>query len=383
MENNSIAKAFLHILYQIVYILFIVPYHCWCNALKRLAAQRENKALKVTEIKSPWPMFTFLKRWFIDFFFDMLTALSWIIGILLAILSGTIGIAVLAYFAPSLLSWLRDLFVLLIKPFKKFLSWCSKPAQHLDIAANGALSNLNNLKKAAMQPAPIAEPVVAQPVVAQPEEEVIEEIEETEEETTSNFKLKPAYLIGAGAIAALAILAIVLLNKKDEPAVQYSEPVTEEVSAFVEEPVVEEPSMPTTYEFPSYEGYSIGEEMANLVTPDGFAGTMDGMTLQQQFEGWNTTSGGGLKQAKAEDNGYNYQFFFNPDGQLSGIALSHYCDDPWEECQTIDEKLGTDDSNRMVTLSNGSQVSPGYTGDKVYIFYFYPCAPDPNPAPRR
>ncbi|MBR5118603.1 MAG: hypothetical protein IK100_08170 [Muribaculaceae bacterium] len=142
--------------------------------------------------------------------------------------------------------------------------------------------------------------------------------------------------------------------------------------------------MPDSYSFPYYEGYSIGEEMANLVTDDGFAGTMDGMTLQDQFEGWQATSMGRLKQVKAEDEGYLYQFFFNRnDGRLSGIALSHYVDEPWYECQTIDEQLGTSDDEPMITLPNGAMVSPGYTGGKVYIYYFYPCAPDPNPAPRR
>ncbi len=389
MDENNIGKAFLHILYQIVYVLFIVPYHIWCKALQRLAAQRENKALKFSEINSPWPMLTFLKRWFIDFLFDMLIAIAWIVGIYLFFKIGHFDafkyafwralkeaslFLMAVYFSPAVISWLRDLFILALKPIKKFFSWLSKPAQHLDLTIDGVITG----RKATPPPAPIAEPVVVQPI----EEEVHEEEEEVE---SSGFKLKPAYLIGAGIIAALAILAIVLLGKKGDSSDQVYTPVTEEVSASapVEEPVIEEPTMPDTYEFPSYEGYSIGEEMANLVTPDGFAGTMDGMTLQQQFEGWRTTSGGGLKQAKAEDNGYNYQFFFNPDGQLSGIALSHYADSPWSECQTIDEKLGTSDSDRMVTLSNGSKVSPGYTGSKVYIFYFYPCAPDPNPAPRR
>lgn len=390
MDENNIGKAFLHILYQIVYVLFIVPYHIWCKALQRLAAQRENKALKFSEINSPWPMLTFLKRWFIDFLFDMLIAIIWIVGIYLFFklkiyksfdykfsegLKYTLLYFYGTYFSVVAISWLRDLFILALKPLKKFFSWLSKPAQHLDITIDG---EIGFRKQPTPPPAPIAEPVVESET---DEEDVVV----VDEETPSNFKLKPVYLLGAAAVALLAILAIVLLGKKGDSSDQVYTPVTEEISASapVEEPVIEEPSMPDIYEFPSYEGYSIGEEMANLVTPDGFAGTMDGMTLQQQFNGWRTTSGGGLKQAKAEDNGYNYQFFFNPDGQLSGIALSHYADSPWSECQTIDERLGTSDSNRMTTLPNGSQVSPGYTGNKVYIFYFYPCAPDPNPAPRR
>lgn len=390
MDENNIGKAFLHILYQIVYVLFIVPYHIWCKALQRLAAQRENKALKFSEINSPWPMLTFLKRWFIDFLFDMLIAIIWIVGIYLFFklkiyksfdykfsegLKYTLLYFYGTYFSVVAISWLRDLFILALKPLKKFFSWLSKPAQHLDITID---SEIGFRKQPTPPPAPIAEPVVESET---DEEDVVV----VDEETPSNFKLKPVYLLGAAAVALLAILAIVLLGKKGDSGNQEYTPVTEQLSdsAPVEEPAIEEPSMPDIYQFPSYQGYSIGEEMANLVTPDGFAGTMDGMTLQQQFNGWRTTSGGGLKQAKAEDNGYNYQFFFNPDGQLSGIALSHYADSPWSECQTIDERLGTSDSNRMTTLPNGSQVSPGYTGNKVYIFYFYPCAPDPNPAPRR
>lgn len=142
------------------------------------------------------------------------------------------------------------------------------------------------------------------------------------------------------------------------------------------------PAIPERYEFPYYEGNSIGEEMANLISEDGFAGTVDGMSLQQ-FQGWHVSRTSNLLQAKRDDNGYLYQFFFNLDGQLSGIALSHYADNPWYECETIDQAVGTSDSERMITMPNGALVSPGYTRDKVYIYYFYQCAPDPNPAPRR
>ena len=122
MDENNIGKAFLHILYQFVYVLFIVPYHIWCKAIQRLAAQRENKALKVTEIKSQWPMFTFLKRWCIDFFFDMLIALAWIVGIYLFFKIGhfdafkyafgpalkeAASFLMLVYISPAAISWIR------------------------------------------------------------------------------------------------------------------------------------------------------------------------------------------------------------------------------------------------------------------------------------
>ena len=140
MDSQTIITAFTHILYQIVYFLFILPFDTWMSAIKRLAAQRENKALKVTEIKSQWPMFTFLKRWCIDFFFDMLIALGWIIGVLLILAAKPDGVGeyillILAVYwgVPVVVHIVRDFFVLMLKPFSKFLGWLNKPAQHLDI----------------------------------------------------------------------------------------------------------------------------------------------------------------------------------------------------------------------------------------------------------
>ena len=373
MDNNTIGKALLHILYQIVYVLFVVPYHIWCKAINRLVAQRENNSLKFTAIKSPWPMFTFLKRWLIDFGFDMLIAIIWFVGIYLYFkydaykafkydfwegLKYSFYYFYGAYFGVVGISWLRDLFILALKPLAKFFSWLKKPAQHLDITINRA----------------------------EPEAPVEEFVDEPIEE-------EPANLNQVYAIAGLAVIAAVLgllsshnfkstfssdsvsIEKVSE-SVSVSEP-SEAVSAPA--PEAAEPVMPDTYTYPSYNGYSIGEEMANLISDDGFAGTMDGMTLHEQFRDWRATSMGRLRQAKGSDEGYNYQFFFNSDdGRLSGIALSHYVDDPWAECQTIDERLGTSDSNRMVTMPNGAMVSPGYTGGKVYIYYFYSCAPSPR-----
>ncbi|MBP5688583.1 MAG: hypothetical protein J6X22_08100 [Muribaculaceae bacterium] len=377
MDNNTIGKAFLHILYQIVYVLFILPYGIWCKAIKRLAAQRENKSLKFSEINSQWPMFTFLKRWFIDFLFDLFIAIIWFVGIYLYFkyegyksfkfdfgdgLKMTLYYLYGAYFSVAIISWLRDLFILGLKPLAKFFSWLKKPAQHLDITINRF----------------------------EPEAPVEEFIEEPIEEEPA--KLNHVYVI-AGLAVISAILGLLSSSNfksafsRDSISIESVSESVSEISEEVPAPVEAEPEapvMPDTYLYPAYNGNSIGEEMANLVTDDGFAGTMDGMTLQEQFEGWHASSMGRLKQAKGEDNGYLYQFFFNrDDGRLSGIALSHYVDEPWYECQTIDERLGTSDSNRMVTMPNGAMVSPGYTGGKVYIYYFYPCAPDPNPAPRR
>ena len=151
MDSQTIITAFTHILYQIVYYVFILPFEVWSKAIKRLAAQRENKSLKFVEIKSQWPMFTFLKRWLIDFLFDALIAIIWIIllhnffkrfdffvSIPFKDRFGTgmksLFFSLLAiYTAPVSIHLLRDLFILLLKPITKLLGWLNKPAQHLDI----------------------------------------------------------------------------------------------------------------------------------------------------------------------------------------------------------------------------------------------------------
>ncbi len=151
MDGQTIITAFTHILYQIVYYVFILPFEVWSKAIKRLAAQRENKSLKFVEIKSQWPMFTFLKRWLIDFLFDALIAIIWIIllynffkrfdffvSIPFKDSFGTgmksLFFSLLAiYTAPVGIHLIRDLFILLLKPITKLLGWLNKPAQHLDI----------------------------------------------------------------------------------------------------------------------------------------------------------------------------------------------------------------------------------------------------------
>lgn len=147
MESQSISSAVIHILHQLVYFLFVMPYHLWCNAINRLATQRENESLKITEIKSQWPMFTFLKRWFIDFLFDMFIAIVWIAAIIFFFITepweagffAIITFLYISYFSVVLISCVRDLFILLLKPFSKFLNWLSKPAQHLDLTIDKEL----------------------------------------------------------------------------------------------------------------------------------------------------------------------------------------------------------------------------------------------------
>lgn len=147
--KSLFGPALIHSLHTIVYFLFIVPFDAFVNAVERLAKQRENKALKLSEIKTPWPFFSFMKRVFLDFGVDFLTLLSYILAPLLAlvaliwgiatktnfflILGAMIGVVIACYYAPLFFAWLRDCIVMMILPFKKFLSWCYKPAQYFDL----------------------------------------------------------------------------------------------------------------------------------------------------------------------------------------------------------------------------------------------------------
>ena len=151
MDSQTVISAFTHILYQLIYYVFILPFEVWSKAIKRLAAQRENKALKFSEIKSQWPMFTFLKRWCIDFLFDMLIAIAWILALYCIIdnfdffvkfpfkdsfgtgMKSLFTVLYLGYSSVIVIHLLRDLFILLLKPISKFLGWLNKPAQHLDL----------------------------------------------------------------------------------------------------------------------------------------------------------------------------------------------------------------------------------------------------------
>ena len=146
MNENKLPKqivsALTHFLYNFfVYFIFIVPFDLWKKATIRLANQKENGALNISKIKSPWPFLSFLKTFILDFLIDgvifMLYVLGLFIGIAAWVQSGSffsfIATIAVLYFSPIILSVLRDYLQLLVLPFKKFLSWASKPAQYMDL----------------------------------------------------------------------------------------------------------------------------------------------------------------------------------------------------------------------------------------------------------
>jgi len=140
--QNQIISALVHFLYNFfIYYTFILPFDLWKKATIRLAEQKEKGSINISKISGPWPFLSFLKIFILEFLIDgiifILYILAPIIGIVAWIQSGEILSFFLSiigiYFTPFYLSLTRDLLQLLILPFRKFLSWASKPAQYMDL----------------------------------------------------------------------------------------------------------------------------------------------------------------------------------------------------------------------------------------------------------
>jgi hypothetical protein len=140
--KDQIVSALIHFLYNfVVYFIFIVPFDLWKKATIRLANQKDKGGLNISKITSLWPFLSFLKAFILDFLIDGIIFILYVLGLLIGIgawitsgeISSFFGVIVGVYFSPIVLSLLRDLLQLLTLPFKKFLSWVSKPAQYMDL----------------------------------------------------------------------------------------------------------------------------------------------------------------------------------------------------------------------------------------------------------
>lgn len=138
--QQIIIDALIHAIKEIIIFFFVTPYRLWIKACEKLAAQKKNKTLNLSEINSLWPFFTFLKRFNFDFFFDACIVLAYPFGVVFAIISlfsfgmrEFIVLLVAYYYAPLWIAWFRDLCQVLLIPFRKFLNWGSKPAQYMDL----------------------------------------------------------------------------------------------------------------------------------------------------------------------------------------------------------------------------------------------------------
>ena len=140
--TDQIVSALIHFLYNFfVYFILIVPFDLWKKATIRLANQKDKGGLNISKITSLWPFLSFLKAFILDFLIDGIIFILYVLGLLIGIgawitsgeISSFFGVIVGVYFSPIGLSLLRDLLQLLTLPFKKFLSWASKPAQYMDL----------------------------------------------------------------------------------------------------------------------------------------------------------------------------------------------------------------------------------------------------------
>ena len=147
MENQKsfkdhIVNSLLHFLYYFfVYFIFIVPFSLWQKATIQLSEQREKGTLNISNITSLWPFLSFLKAFFLEFLIDGFIFIGYFVGLIFALYAfietgefmDFVSVLAGTYFSPILLSLTRDLLQLLILPFRKFLSWASKPAQYMDL----------------------------------------------------------------------------------------------------------------------------------------------------------------------------------------------------------------------------------------------------------
>lgn len=148
--KTSLVPALIHALYSLFYLVCVLPFMLWAKAVERLAVQRQSGALQVTNINSPWPFLSFIKRLLFEFLFDLVAFLSYFVGIVLAIktfiqmirsdwftfgdaFKAFLGVLVITYFVPVIVSLTRDFFQILLLPIRKFISWARKPAQYLDL----------------------------------------------------------------------------------------------------------------------------------------------------------------------------------------------------------------------------------------------------------
>lgn len=135
----AIVSAFAYFFSMLAFILFVCPFAFWKGAVYRLQKECKNKSLKTFVHTSRWPFLSFLRKIFFEFFIDGMIFISYFVGIIFAFVAMTeefsmfLLVLVATYYSPLCLSWVRDLLVLMLLPFQKFLSWVSKPAQQIDV----------------------------------------------------------------------------------------------------------------------------------------------------------------------------------------------------------------------------------------------------------
>lgn len=142
--GQLIVNGLVQFFYMVAYILFLCPFGFWKNACIKLNEARKNKSWDLGNSKSRWPYLSFLKAILFNFIFDGLIFISYFVGVISAIVAliegagfgGFFMALVGAYYTPMIISPIRDFVYILILPFVKFIKWCSRPPQYLEIDMN-------------------------------------------------------------------------------------------------------------------------------------------------------------------------------------------------------------------------------------------------------
>ena len=155
MFPNNFGKMFvdalLHVLVTIGRV-FILPIKVWVKSTTNLVAQKGTDTFDINAIQTRWPYFTWCKRWLIDFGFDACIFLSYIVGVLVAVVSffynlfsyleyagfegvlaEFISMIFVVYLLPLIWACVRDSIAFLLLPINKFIDWLKKPAQYCEI----------------------------------------------------------------------------------------------------------------------------------------------------------------------------------------------------------------------------------------------------------
>lgn len=159
MIPQNFLKQLLDALMQVLLALLkivLLPFNLWIKAISNLAEQRDKGLLDLNKITGLWPLFTFLKRVFLDFVLDAIAFLSYPIGIFSAFVGFVVSLAtashyvsvgqmmldaiavftailISTYFTPVITIFINNLTQFLLLPIRKLIDWCKKPAQQLDI----------------------------------------------------------------------------------------------------------------------------------------------------------------------------------------------------------------------------------------------------------
>jgi hypothetical protein len=158
--KESIGKVFKFILYNLIIYLLKLPYVLFKKSTSRLSDMSEKGSLSVEKSTSKWPFLSWIKTYILDFGFDASTFLCYVVGFPLIGLSlvmdifdlneyytfgdavgAHIGLLIGCYFIPLSIAFARDIFQILILPFRKYIDWAKKPAQHQDITHTGSIRN--------------------------------------------------------------------------------------------------------------------------------------------------------------------------------------------------------------------------------------------------